>query len=245
MTVDTDILYPALRLAGVLTAAGRLAPVNGSQMTDAFQTLNRMLDAWTTQRLLIWTIRVDRYTLTPSQVTYTIGPSGADFTAPRPVRISDASIVTTGGGSEIHLPLRLLTDHQWAAKRLRVMPTTIPTELYYDGAYPNATLYLWGYPTAGNDLELFTWQQLTQFVLQTDTVLFPPGYLDAVVYNLAVRLSGLFGTQLRGDVAQTAKEAKAAIKASNATSPTIPSADFGMRGRSGGDFNYLSGGPSK
>ena len=195
MAVDTEILYPALRLAGVLTAAGRTA--SPSQMADAFGSLNRMLDMWTTQRLLIYTIRVDRYPMTPSQTSYTIGPVGADFTAPRPLRINDAAIVLTGA-TEVHTPLRVLTDHEWAAKRLREVPTTIPTEIYNDGAYPISRLYLWGYPTAGNDLELFTWSQLTRFATQEDPVAFPPGYEDAVVYNLAVRLCGQFGADGAG-----------------------------------------------
>jgi hypothetical protein len=193
MPVDTDLLYPALRLAGVVTAAGRTA--SPSQMADAFQSLNRMIDAWRMERLLIYTVRIDRFTLAPSQTSYTIGPGG-DFDAPRPTRITAANIVLTIGGSQVHTRLRILTDRDWAAKSLREIPTTIPTELYSDGAFPLSTLYLWGYPTAANDLELFTWQQLDQFAAQTDAVSVPPAYEDAIVYNLAVRLTAQFGLPL-------------------------------------------------
>lgn len=236
--VDTDLLYPALRMAGVLTAAGRKA--SASQLADAFQAVNRMIDAWRLERLLVFTVRVDRYTLSPSQTSYTIGPGG-NFDAPRPTRITAANIVTTSGGSEVHLPLRILTDREWSAKRLTVIPTTIPTQLYFDGAFPVSRLYLWGYPTEANDLELYTWQQLDGFDTQTDPVDVPPAYLDALVYGLAVRLGHMFGTAVRGDILTQATRARAVIKAFNSTSPQIASADYGMRGGRGGSFNYISG----
>jgi hypothetical protein len=238
VSVATDILYPALRLAGVVTAAGRGASV--SQRSDAFASLNRMLDSWTQQRLLIYSQGTARYSLTPSQTSYTIGP-GADFDAPRPVRITAASIITDGS---THTPLELLTPQDWASKSLREMPTTIPTELYCDYANPIATLYLYGYPTAGGELELWTWQILDQYVSVDSDVSLPPGYLEAVVYQLAVRLSGQFGTVLRPDVFQLAREAKGVIKAFNASpSPAVASADSGTRCGCGGSWNYMTGLP--
>jgi hypothetical protein len=223
----------------VVTGPQRQA--SASEMADAFQALNRMLDSWSTQELLIWTVRIDRYTLDPPQTSYTIGP-GADFNAQRPERIEAANIVLAGM-SEVHVPLRILSDKEWAEKRLRVIPTSIPTQLYYDNNYPIAKIYLWGYPTAGNDLELFTWQIIPQFATQVDAVQLPPGYLDAAVYNLARRLCAQFGTVLRPDVAEAATKTLARIKGANASSPIIASADFGMKITKRGDFNYLTGLP--
>ena len=239
MQVDTDILYPALRLSGVVTGPQRSA--SASEYMDAFQSLNRMLDSWSTQELTIWTVSIDRYPLDPPQTSYTIG-IGADFDAPRPMRIEDANIVLVGA-QEVHVPLRILTDRQWAAKRLREIPTSIPTEMYYDNDYPIAKIYLWGYPVAGNDLELFTWQMIPQFATMTDAVQLPPGYLDAVTYNLAKRLCGQFGTVLRPDVMELATKTLARVKGANASSTVIGSADYGMKLRRGGDFNYLTGMP--
>lgn len=237
MSVATDILYPALRLAGIVTGPGRGA--SNSQRADAFQALNRMLDSWSQQRLMIYSIQISRYPMVPSQPSYTIG-SGGDFDTQRPVKITQASVILTGP-SEVHIPLQLLTHTQWAMKRLREIPTTVPTELYNDEAHPLARLYLWGYPTAGNDLELFTWQPMTQYATQDSPVSMVPAYLEAVIYQLAVRLSGQFGTIPRPDVLQIAREAKAVVKASNAQSPQIASADIGMEGDPRSDFNYYSG----
>ncbi len=242
MSVATELLYPALRLAGILGAPGRTAST--SELADAFDALNRLLGSWTIQDELIYTIQAARYNLSPSKPSYTIGPTGADFTAPRPVRITQATLVLLGP-SELHLPLNLLTDAQWAHRRLREIPTSVPTDLYNDCAYPNSRLYLWGYPTMANDLELFTWQALSSFPSQAAAVSLPPGYANAICYNLAVALSDQFGTVLRPNVLVTARRTSAWVKANNAPSPAVPSADFGTRGgQGGGTFNYVTGMPT-
>jgi hypothetical protein len=120
----------------------------------------------------------------------------------------------------------------------------VPTDLYNDGAYPNSRLYLWGYPSVANDLELFTWQQLSSFPSQAATVSLPPGYAQAVVYNLAVCLNDQFGTPIRPNVLATARRTSAWVKANNAPSPAIPSVDFGTRGsQHSGTFNWATGMP--
>lgn len=246
MPVSDQLLYPALRLAGVLTAAGRTA--SPSQMEDAFECLNRLIDTWRTQQYLVFRVESQRWTLSPSQTSYTIGP-GADFDiAQRPIEITDANIVLTGTGTEVHCPLRLLDDHEWAWRRVREIPTTIPTEMYYNHEYPIARIFLWGYPTMGNDLELFYWNQLQQFTSQGDPVTWPPGYEEAVVNSLAVRLCAIFRIDPTPSLVQQARETRAWLKGLQSPSPKIPSADYGTagsRGRSGGTFNYLIGGPGR
>lgn len=243
MSVATELLYPALRLAGILGAPGRTAST--SELADAFDALNRMLGSWTIQDEMIYTIQANRYNLSPSKTSYTIGPSGADFNAPRPVRITQATLVLLGP-SELHLPLNLLTDAQWAQRRMREVPTSVPAELYNDSAFPNSRLYLWGYPTVANDLELFTWQQLSSFASQATVVSLPPGYANAICYNLAVQLNDQFGTPIRPNVLAEARRTAARIKGNNAPSPAVPSADFGTRGSQDiGTFNWLTGMPGR
>lgn len=242
MSVATELLYPALRLAGILGAPGRTAST--SELADAFDALNRMLGSWTIQDELIYTMQAARYNLSPSKTSYTIGPTGADFTAPRPDRITAACLVMLGP-SELHLPLSLLTDAQWAYKRLREIPTSVPTELYCDYSHPNSRLYLWGYPTVANDLELFTWSQLSSFPSQAAAVSFPPGYANAIVYNLALQLNDQFGTPIRPNVLTTARRTSAWLKGLNAPSPAVPSVDYGTEGsQHTGAFNWATGMPA-
>ena len=245
MTVDQDIIYPALRLARITGGPARVHSPDQAQ--DAFQSLNRMLDAWNLKEGMIYRVDNSQYTMSPPKAVYSIGRgAGADFVADRPVRIEAAEIVLSTGGSTVYLPMVILTAAQWADTRLRSFPTTFPTKLYPDYAYPNCNLYMWGTPTQVNSIELWTWQQAKQFLTSSDTIAVPPGYLEAMVHNLAVRMGEQFGTTqlMAPTVFATAKKALADIKGVNQPSPVIGSADVGVAKTERGDWNFFTGGPN-
>ena len=241
MTVS-DLIYSALRLARITGGPARTP--SPDQVADAFASLNRMIDAWNLKRGLIYRMDNSQYNMTPPKAVYSIGRgAGADFVADRPPYIAAANIVMSTGGATVYVPMRILTPAEWAATRLRSFPTTFPTEMYPDYAYPNCRLFMWGTPTANNILELWTWQQAQQFVTNADTIAVPPGYLEAMVYNLAVRMADQFGTTqlMSPNVFTTARKALADVKGVNQTSPAIASADIGVAKGPAGDFNYYTG----
>jgi hypothetical protein len=214
-----------------LRLIGRLGPGRGagpSELTDALLVLNSMLDAWNTDRLSIYSIERDTYTLVPGQQAYTIGPGG-QFAAPRPAKIENASILVLDNPSApVERGLRLLDAEQWAQIPVKSIASTIPTDLYNDRAAPVATLSLFPIPSTANQLILSVYRALSA-VLLTDTVTFPPGYADAVRYGLACRLAPEWNLLIRPDVAAYAVEARAAIQLVNAPSPRMIS-DGGLGG---------------
>jgi len=213
-----DLITAAARAMGYLKA-GRTA--SASELTDALVTLNNLIGLWRTRSLFVYTVGSSRYTFTVPQASYTIGPSGADFTAARPTRIEHANIVLTDVTPEVRVPLEILDDDEWANLRVREIPVTLPTKLYNDGASPNSTLYLWGYPTIANDLELFTWQQLTTAAALTTDLLFPPGYDSACLYSLAELLSAQWNHPLPPQVMLQAQKARAAVTGLNSAPPKL------------------------
>src|SRR3990167_3720573 len=80
----SDLLRNSLFEIGYL-APGE--PGSAADLAFGLSKLNRMISQWSTRGVYIYTVRIDRYTLTPSQVSYTIGPasSSADFTAAPPL----------------------------------------------------------------------------------------------------------------------------------------------------------------
>jgi|AmaraimetP72IA01_FD_contig_51_2371831_length_3363_multi_15_in_0_out_0_2 hypothetical protein len=245
MVVDGDLIYPALRLARITGGPGRMP--SPDQVDDAFQSLNRMLDSWNLKEGMIYRVDNSQYTMSPPKAVYSIGRgAGADFVADRPVRIQAAEIVLSTGGSTVYLPMVILTAAQWADTRLRSFSTTFPTQMYPDYAYPNCNLYMWGTPTQVNNIELWTWQQAKQFLTSSDTIVVPPGYLEAMVNNLAVRMGEQFGTTqlMSPTVFATAKKSLADVKGLNQPSPVIGSADVGVATSKRGDFNFFTGGPN-
>jgi hypothetical protein len=247
LKVQDAILYRALRLARVTNGPGRTP--NPEQYVDALISLNGLLDSLNIQPGAIYTVQPARYTLAPPKTFYTIGidPTGAvtaDFQAPRPIHIDRARLVLTSSPSPVYLPLHIATDAQWASIVVREIPVTIPQIMYCNYDHPIAKLFFWGYPTQANDLEMWTWQPLTQFTSLNDPVVAPAGYLDMLTYQLAVRLGDQFGTSaaMSPNVAADARRMLGRVKALNDPNSPIGSADAGAAGRrGGGDFNYLTG----
>ena len=187
--VGTGILYPALRKAGVTLGPQRTP--SPAQFQDAIDELNRLIGSLNCDRLFIYSRTNYIFPLTGAK-TYTIGqdPAGlvtADFDVPRPQAIEAANVIIFGS-TPTRRPLFVATDQQWSKIITQDIPNAIPEMLYNDRAYPVSTLYLWGQPVAGYELELFVWGLISQVSAVTDVILVPPGYDDALVLNLAVRL---------------------------------------------------------
>lgn len=242
----STLLYAAFRIAGITDRPGRTP--SADQFADAIPTLNRMLGLWNIDQLLILGISINAYTLTAGKKTYQIGPGGADFpAAARPIEIDRANIIVNTTTPVVREPVCLLTPRQWAAIAVQDIPGTIPWSLYNDGGTPFATLYLYGQALTTYQLELFTWQPIPSFAALTDQVILPPGYEEAIVWNLAIRLAAMFPTQqkiiAKADI--FARDALTAIESFNSL-PTTMRCDeaivrAGGRGRGFDYYGYKSG----
>ena len=234
--VGQGLLYPALRKAGITLGPQRTP--SPAQYQDAIDELNRLVGSLNCDRLFIYSKTSGAFPLTGSK-TYTIGASAdpnivPDFAAPRPQAIEDANIIMTNGPM-LRYPLAIATDLQWSKIRLQDIPNTIPEVLYNDRGYPLSTLYLWGQPMSGCSLELFFWQLVPTFLTPDDQVLLPPGYEDALVLNLAIRLAPHFQRVIPPEVRADAREALMRIESINAPRPI---ADTSALGCGGGRNNY-------
>lgn len=203
-----DLIRSSLRLIGQL-APGR-GP-SGSEQTDALLALNSMLDAWRLEKLVVWNTPRTIYTLTPGQQTHTLGP-GADWQAERPVRLEAAGIIL----DSTEAPLLIVRSPQeWALVGPKSM-TAVPGVLYDDNGFPTRGLHFWPAPSQAWQVALYPWAQLSAEIDDlTSDVWFPPGYAEAVRYNLAVRLAPEWSRDIRPDVMALASDSLAAIKRQN------------------------------
>jgi hypothetical protein len=239
VSAGKGLIYPALRKAAVTLGPQRTP--SPAQYQDGLEELNRLVGSLNCDRLNIFTNQRWEFPLTAGLKTYTIGqdPTGqiiADLDAPRPQAIERANIITGSGGSDLRYPLALPTVLQWALIPMQDLGMTIPTALYNDRAYPLSTLYLYGQPMEGCRLELFYWLLIPVFQTADDIVLLPPGYEDALVLNLAVRLAPHFQRAVEPDVRADAQKALMRLESINAPKPI---ADTGaLCGRA---FNIYSG----
>jgi hypothetical protein len=205
-----DIINVALKHIGVLASGMTAAP---EEYTDALEQLNSLITKWDTERLNIFAIQVNTYTLTGGTQAYTMGTGGTLTGAARAVSIRQANIVSLTGG--FHFELKPMTAEEFASIPERGVSAHIPRSYYYDNNYPLATIYLYPVPSDASTLELFTWEQLTGFALLTTTFDMPPAYQLAIGLNLAILLAPMFGRQLDPNLATRAEEALNAVKALN------------------------------
>lgn len=236
----SDLVTSSFRLINRLAPGRTIGP---SELAAGVECLNAMIDSWNADRLFIYRIAAATYTLTPNTQSYTIGPSAATFTAARPERIERANIVDvlSNPAQPSRTPLELIDSRAWSEIAVRSVSSPLPDRLYYDRAYPNGSLSLYPYPSVANQLELFTWG-LMGAVASGDTLSVPPGYQEALKYNLAVRMvPEVKDGQLIDSVVALAQSSLARIQGMNAPSPVLR-ADEGMpKSNSKGSFNWLVG----
>ncbi len=230
---------------GYITSAMRITNALASgetptaaEASDALAILNTMIGGWNTERLMVFTIVMQQFTLTPNKGTYTLG-AGGDFDYPRPANLYRAGIVWLANPQQpLEIPLTMLTDDEWATVPIKNITSTIPQYLYNDGSYPYMNLNFWCIPTIADDVRLYMWQLLTQFPDLITDILFPPGYPDAILYNLAVRLAANnIGTMITPLVLKLAAEAIAKIKGLNIPLLDL-NVDVALNGR-GRHYNWI------
>lgn len=228
MATANTIIGLALKEIGVL---GSGQAEDAAEFADALTRLNQMLDEWRTERLMVYQITDDRYTLVVDQSDYTIGESGSpDFSAVRPVKIVDAAIVDASVDPEQRYPVDVTHVGRWS-ERFIVPDYDFPGELYYETSYPNGTIHLLHVPTTAYELELFTWQPFAAFASLSTTVVLPPGYESALMYNLAVRLAPSYERPVNRYTARMARESRSKLESLNAPVPYLDVRGFIMPGQ--------------
>ena len=111
-----------------------------------------------------------------------------------------------------------------------------PTHLFYKPEYPLGKVILYPPPLSGLTLYLYSAKPFTAFVELNESVSFPPGYQEAIEFNLAVRIAPDFGKSVPQDVLAFANNFKSAIKSrTRARRPLIAEIDLpcGMNHTSG------------
>jgi len=205
-----------------------------------------MIDSWQAERLMIFSIAINEFPLVVAQQTYTIG-AGGNFNIPRPARIERMSIVSLMNPAQpLELPMRYLTDKNWQEQvPVKLISSTLPLIVYDDQQFPLRNLSFWPIPSVAVNTRIYGWSPLSSYTTLTTDLTFPPGYLEALRYNLAARLMaempGDYNQVTAGLVAKGAQDGLARIKSMNI--PIIEAeCDPALLG-TGGRYDYRSDTP--
>lgn len=208
MATALDLMTRALRIIKVY---GTGETLSDAEAADGLVALNAMLEDWANEHLMIYAATLDSITLTPSLATYTIGPTGTTVTT-RPVSIDPGTYLDING---ISYPLDIVTLDQYNSVTLKTLNSSIPEYIFYNPTFPDASVTLYPVPSVAATLKLWTWKPLSTFSALTDVVTLPPGYTNAIVYNLAEYLAPEFGADIHISVHSKAATLKKKLKRTN------------------------------
>ena len=188
-----------------------------NQDDNALEALNNMISSWSAEGLLVPYNTTETFTLTIGESTYTIG-SGGSFNTDRPLRIIDAFIRDSGSN-----------DHSVDVSMTRIEYNAIvqkdakarPTRLYFDPQYPEGKVYFNCNPEIAEMLYLTSEKAITELATSSTTVDLPAFYKEALVYNLAIRLSQESDIQLSKETLEIAMFSKNTIENINALDKTF------------------------
>lgn len=237
----SEIGMAAYRIAGI-TKWARVGP-SPDMWAEAIPAYNRMVGLWNCERPKIFTIRLDTLPLPTSKVC-TIG-SGGDFDMPRPQGIQNG-VVVLADGARLR-PMANLTDDDWARIAQQDVAGAIPYAFYYDGSFDPLTglgrVYLYPQASSGMSVDWYTWSLLPTVTDNTDQIALPPGYEEAITFNLAVRLASLnpLIANMPEESRRLARKALAVIEAKNSVPPRMTS-DYPSRGGGIRSDWYITGG---
>lgn len=234
MATVRDVAIDALTELGVL-AAGETIPAD--EAAAVLRAVNRMVDQMAAERLAIYTVTRNTWTITASNLTpYTVG-TGGTINIARPVYVEAVCFVDTSLPKPVEFPpLVQYTDDEWQRVSIKALTSTYPRACYYNPTFPLGTLNLWPIPTVAT-LQgiLYAPQAVTEFASLDTTVSLPPGYRRMLVKNLAMEMAPSYEKQPHPLLVQQASESKATVKRSNVRPSEI---QFGADVRQVGHGQY-------
>lgn len=213
-----DLIRAAMRLIQVSAVDTDLT---ASELRDGLESLNRMIDAWALEELMLYQVTRETFPLAASQLSYSVG-LGGDFDTVRPTKIVGAYLTISTGAIPVDYPMQVIGYDDYNDIRLKTLQTNFPSYCYYEPAFPLANLYVYPVCAVNNEsITLTSWKPLAMIADPTATVSLPPGYWEALVFNLAVRIAEEYQFDMRPTTIALAESSLKKIKRLNQRTLTL------------------------
>jgi len=205
-----DQINRALRLLGVL-AEGETS--SASVMQDSLMALNQMIDSWNTERLSVFCTQDQVFTWPAGEYIRTLGPSG-DFVGLRPVLLDDATYYRDPG-TNVSFGIKFINQQQYDGIAVKTVTSTYPQVIFVNMGFPDITMSIYPRPTRDLEWHFISVQELNNPASLATALFFPPGYLRAFTYNLAMEIAPEFGVEPSPQVQRIAMTSKRNLKRIN------------------------------
>jgi hypothetical protein len=210
MTTANDQINGALRLLGVL-AEGETPSAATSQ--DALTAMNQMIDSWSTERLAVFATQDQVFSWPPNTIQRTLGPNG-NFIGQRPILVDDATYFRDAA-SGISYGIKLINQQQYNGIAVKTVTSTYPQVMWVNMEHPNITMTVYPVPTKVLEFHIVSVTPLTAPANLATVLAFPPGYLRAFKYCLAMEIAPEFGVEPSPQVTRIAMASKRNLKRIN------------------------------
>jgi hypothetical protein len=200
------IVKRALRLLGAISSGEE---PSGNELTDGIEALNKMLDSWNSENLMVWAL--EEFSFTTNSRSMSVGP-GADLDMPRPGSLERGQVFIRK--DEISYPLEPMTSAEWGLVE-GLTSSGLPNAFHYDRAVAFASLNFDITPDQTYTLVLRVPTLLRQITSAVATIQLPAGYAEALDYSLAIRLAPEYGKEVPLTILDIATTARAKIQRNN------------------------------
>lgn len=204
-----DQINRSLRLLGVL-AEGETSSASVSQ--DALMALNQMIDSWNTERLSVFSTQDQVFTWPSSVLSRTLGPTG-DFVGNRPVLLDDATYFKAPSG--VSYGIKFINQQQYNGIAVKTVTSTYPQVMWVNMTFPDIEMYVYPRPTQDLEWHFVSVEELDKPATLSTVLYYPPGYLRAFTYNLAMEFAPEFGVEPSPQVQRIAMTSKRDLKRIN------------------------------
>lgn len=209
MTTAREVIADTHRLLGLVSSGNALPE---SVFQDNLSTLRMMLDSWNTERLSVYSTQDQVFTWPSGVLSRTLGPSG-NFVGVRPISLEDSTYYKAANG--VSYGIKFINQDQYDGIAVKTVTSTFPQVMFINNAYPDIELYVYPVPTQALEWHFISVEELTQPAALTTDFALPPGYLRAIVYNLACELAPEFGIEPTPQVQRIAMTSKRSLKRIN------------------------------
>jgi hypothetical protein len=235
MATTRELLSGAHRLLGLVNS-GNVLPEAVYQ--DNLVALNQMVDSWSTERLAVFCTQDQTYYWEAGERIRTLGPTGDfvyilanqsdtpivtqgddyigvdDATTQRPILLEDSTYFRDPT-TNVSYGIKFINQLQYNNIAVKTVQSTYPQVLFVNNTFPNITLSVYPVPNRMLEFHFISVQPLANpTTLETDLA-FPPGYLRAFRYNLALELAPEFNVEPPPEVRRVAMYSKRNLKRIN------------------------------
>ena len=205
-----DQINRTLRLLGVL-AEGETS--SASVMQDALMAMNQMIDSWNTERLSTFVTQDQVFTWPAGIIARDLGPTG-DFVGNRPILVDDATYYRDPG-TNVSFGIKFINQQQYDGIAVKTVTSTYPQVAWVNMGFPDVTVTIYPKPTRDLEWHFVSVQELDRPADLSTVMYYPPGYLRAFTYNLAMEFAPEFGVEPAKQVQRIAMTSKRDLKRIN------------------------------